>query len=187
MSDTIYIDNNMGGDGPTAVFVRGAAVIYTGLEVQTERDAPLLAEISRLCGLDFFREAPAVPLYGVPYITVFASDGRGGWFICREDLKDGAIYHIAPDLSIQYVLDWFGALLEESVRNPDWRREHLPGGPWPRLPEDPAGREALAKALRLPHPAPEKSEKTAPPRIFSSRAAAEKIFPIQDLWHAVTG
>lgn len=37
MSDTIYIDNNMGGDGPVAIFVRGAAVIYT---IRENRAAP---------------------------------------------------------------------------------------------------------------------------------------------------
>lgn len=189
MSDTIYIDNNTrNGDGPTGIILtRDAAVIYTGLEIQIERGALLLAEISRLCGLNFFQEdpKPAAPLYGVPCISVFASDGRGGWFVCRGDLEKEEIYFVTPELSVHPVADWFGALMEEAIRDPDWRRKRLPGGPWPRLPEDRAGRETLANALRFPRPAPGKSDTAEPPRIFPSRAEAEKVFPILDIWTAL--
>ncbi len=186
MQQTIYIDKSpSGSDGPIAFFSRDVNVVYTGLEVQTEENAPLLAELSRLCGLDFFQNAPALPLYGVPYITVFAADGRGGWLaVCGGCFEGSAVCHIAPDLSIRLVPECFSSLLAEAIRDPDWRQKRLPGGSWPRLPEDQAGRTKLAQALPLPlpRPTPEKPEKTEPPRVFPSRAAAEREFSIQDLW-----
>lgn len=185
IEQTIYIDQSEAClDGPIAIFARNAAVVYTGLKIQAERGTPLLSEISRLCGLDFFQSGsePAVPLYGVPCVTAFASDGTGGWFVCGGDWADGAIYHITPGLSAHFTANRFSALLEEALRDPDWRQKRLADGPWPQLPEDRAGREKLAKALRLPHPAPENPQKAEPPRIFSSRAEAEKAFSILDVW-----
>ncbi len=186
MKQTIYIDKNENGlDGPIAILMRDTAVVYTGLEIHTEYSTPLLAEISRLCGLNFFQSAPepAIPLYGVPYITVFATDGRDGWFAASSSsFEEHAIYHIAPDLSIRFVSEYLGSLLEEALQDPGWRQKKLPGSSWPRLPGDQACRAKLAQALHFPRPKPEKPEKIEPPQIFPSRAAAEKKFPIQDIW-----
>ena len=52
MSETVYIHRAPveGSDGPVGVVftTHGAAVVYTGLEVHTEKDAPLLEEIEAL-------------------------------------------------------------------------------------------------------------------------------------------
>lgn len=183
MPDTIYIDSLPATDGPTGIiFSNGIRAVYTGLEIQTETDSPLLAEISRLCGMDFFTQGqtPEIPLYGVPLLQVFASDGNSGWFATTGGCQDGPVYYIGRDLTVHPAAAYFGELLELAVSGPDWRGKHLPG-PWPRLPEDPAGRKKLAETLRLPTP------KSAPtpgklPRVFASRAEAEKTFPILDIW-----
>lgn len=183
MSNTIYIDKNTMPGALGLLFRQNVQIVYTGLEVQSEKDDPILSEISRLCGLDFFPEGrePEVPLYGVPYLWVFASDGRGGWLTGMKDSKDSPVYHIGPERSVRLVADHFAALLHLMVSDPDWRQKHLPGGPWPRLPEDKAGRRKLSESLCLPCPASDTSP-GAPPTVFSSREEAEKVFPIEDVW-----
>ena len=79
VGDTIYIDRGSGSDA--VLFLTGGGLsVCTGLEVCTEQDSPLLDEINRLCGLDFFREEQPLPLYGVPCLCVFARDSAGGCF-----------------------------------------------------------------------------------------------------------
>lgn len=99
MSETVYIHRAPveGSDGPVGVVftTRRAAVVYTGLEVHTEKDAPLLEEIEALCGLSFFRREQDLPLYGVPCLYVFAADGAGGVLACAGD-EEGPVYHIPP-------------------------------------------------------------------------------------------
>ena len=101
MSETVYIHRAPveGSDGPVGVVftTHGAAVVYTGLEVHTEKDAPLLEEIEALCGLTFFRREQDLPLYGVPCLYVFAADGAGGVLACAGD-EEGPVYHIPPSL-----------------------------------------------------------------------------------------
>lgn len=183
MGETIYL-HRQPNSGLGLLFTRGTTVIHTGLEVQTEDD-PLLEEISRLCGMDFFRgeQPPELPLYGVPYLWVFASDGRGGWFAGTEENKDGPVYYIDQNRCPHLVVASYRLLFDLIVFDPDWRRKHLPGGPWPRLPEDREGRRKLGEALRLPAPPPEELHlPDALPRVFASREEAERAFPIQDVW-----
>ena len=183
MADTIYIDKNtMPGAFGVTFSRQEITMVFTGLEVHTEKDEPILAEISRLCGLDFFSQEPEVPLYSVPCLQMFASDGRGGWLAGIEDLKDGPVYHIAQDRKIAFVTEHFSALFNMMVSDPDWRQKYLPGD-WPPLPEDRSGRQKLAEALHLPCPVPEEIEKTGTlPRVFASREEAAEEFPIQDIW-----
>lgn len=180
---TIYIDQSTMERAVGLINEQGTKVVYTGLEVTTEADGPLLAELSRLCGLDFFPNgaAPEVPLYAVPYLEVFASDGQGGWFAAARAGSDSTIYYITLDRTTHLVSEHRSAFLRLAVTNPNWRRKVLPGGPWPRLPEDPEGRKKLAETLSMP-PEKEGSVPDALPRIFSSRAEAEKEFPILDVW-----
>ena len=186
MSRTIYIDNTTtGGDGPTGIILdHGTKAVYTGLGIHTEQDDPAVAEIARLCGIRFFSgEAPEVPLYSVPYLEVLASDGQGGWFAMTQDHIRGPLYHIAPDRTARLVTEYYRNIFDLAIPDPDWRSERLPGGPWPRLPEDPEGRRKLAEAFKLPTPLPGRLYPLdMPPRLFASREEAEKAFPIQDLW-----
>lgn len=131
MAETIYIDAGP-SDGPSGIiFERETKVVYTGLEVLTEEEGPFLAEVSRLCGVHFFPrgQAPEVPLYAVPYLEVFASDGRGGWFAATSEGGDGPLYHIDRDRSVCLVSDCYRAFFNEMVSDPDWRQKRLPGGP----------------------------------------------------------
>ncbi|MDE7218148.1 MAG: hypothetical protein K2O45_00755, partial [Oscillospiraceae bacterium] len=185
MGKIIYIDKNMQNGAFGILFTQDIQIIYTGLEFHTEDDEALLAEISRLCGTEFFlrKQEPEISLYCVPYLEIFASDKRGGWFAMAQDGTSGPVYHIGPDLSLRLVTEYFGELLSLMVLDPDWRQKCLAGGPWPRLPEDPAGRKALAEMLHLPLPEQEQVKAPGPlPRVFVSRAAAEREFPIQDIW-----
>ena len=114
MSETVYIHRAPveGSDGPVGVaFTRRAAVVYTGLEVHTEKDAPLLEEIEALCGLSFFRREQDLPLYGVPCLYVFAADGAGGVLACAGD-EEGPVYHIPPSLLPHLAAPSIAALLE---------------------------------------------------------------------------
>lgn len=185
MAETIYIDAGP-SDGPTGIlFERETKVVYTGLEVLTEEESPFLAEVSRLCGVHFFPrgQAPEVPLYAVPYLEVFASDGRGGWFAATSEGGDGPLYHIDRDRSVCLVSDRYREFFNGILSDPDWRRKHLPGGPWPRLPEDPDGRKRLSEELGASNLEPEEAADPGPlPRVFASREEAEREFPILDMW-----
>ncbi|MDE7262850.1 MAG: GNAT family N-acetyltransferase [Oscillospiraceae bacterium] len=181
MGNTIYIDQNTMENAIGLILGRDTTAVYTGLEVRTETGHPVLAELSRLCGLDFFPQgaAPEVPLYAVPYLEVFASDGQGGWFAAHAG-RDSPIYYIAPDRSPHLAAEHRNAFFHLAVTDPDWRRKILPGN-WPRLPEDPEARKKLAETLSVP-PEKEASILDALPRVFPSRAEAEKEFPILDIW-----
>lgn len=184
MPDVIYIHKPSDGDGPTGViFTRDTRAVYTGTGIVTERSEPVVEEVSRLCGIRFFLgEAPEAPFYSVPYLEVFASDGRGGWFASTTESTGGPVYYIAPDRTAHLVTDCYRRLFDLTVPDPDWRQKILPGD-WPRLPEDRSGRRKLAELLRLPSSPPEEPPTPdAPPRLFPSRAEAEKVFPIRDIW-----
>ena len=182
---TIYIDQSSTEGALGIIFKREeeAAVIYTGLEVLTEKDAPIAAEFSRLCGVNFFPDEPEVPLYAVPLLEIFASDGQGGWFARTQDAGDGPIYHIAPDRTAHLTAADFPEWCRAMLSDPDWRRKRLPGN-WSRLPEDPEGRKKLAEALKTGRVSrQEKAHAPASlPELFASRAEAEKKYPIQDVW-----
>ncbi len=183
MSETVYIHRAPveGLDGPVGVVftTHGAAVVYTGLEVHTEKEAPRLEEIEALCGLTFFRREKDLPLYGVPCLYVFAADGTGGVLACAGD-EDGPVYHIPPSLLPHLAAPSIAALLETASADPDWREKCLAGGPWPRLPADPEGRAAIRRALGLPRPE-RPAAPAVPLRVFPSRAAAERVYPIQEM------
>ena len=184
MGEIIYVDKPSMGSALGVFFARDIKIVFTGLEVLTENDEAAVAEVSRLCGMGFFLQGqePDISLYSVPYLEIFASDGRGGWFAATEFSGDGLIYYIDRDRTPHLVADRPG-LLYSMVSDPDWRRKYLPGGPWPRLPEDPEGRKKLAEIFKLPASPPEKIYTSdALPRIFASREEAEKEFPIQNHW-----
>lgn len=187
MAETIYIDKTTMAGAIGLIFKREREVraVYTGLEVIKETDRTLASEISRLCGLDFFLkgDTPEVPLYAVPYLEVFASDGQGGWFAVTEAGGDSPLYHICSDRSVCPVSARYRSFFSEMLTDPDWRQKRLPGGLWPALPEDWAGRKKLAEKLGVPLSPPESAADPGPlPRVFASRAEAEKEFPIQDIW-----
>lgn len=186
MGKTVYIDRGSGGDGPIGIiFTEGTKVVDTGLSVLSERNGGLVSAVSKLCGVTFFLDGqvPEVPLYAVPYLEVFASDGTGGWFAATLEGGDGPLYHIGRNRCVCLVSDCYRAFWVEMISDPDWRRKHLPGGPWPRLPEDRAGREKLAAELGVPVPPPEKAAAPGPlPRVFASREEAEREVPILDIW-----
>lgn len=188
MSEYIYIDqNNSDTNGALGIIFSSHNIIPidTGFEVHTENPGELLDEISRLCGLYFLTDGQELPfpLYGVPYLSVFAVDRHSGVFASCQDMDDGEVCYITPDLTVRRIADWFGALLDTAIRDPDWRQKLLPNGPWPRLPEAPAEREKLAETLKLPRPAPEKPARDVPPpRVFASRVEAEKTLEILDIW-----
>lgn len=185
MVETIYIDAGP-SDGPTGIiFERETKAVYTGLSVLSEKNSGLVAEVSRLCGMAFFLdgEAPEVPLYAVPYLEVFAADGRGGWFAATSEGGDGPLYHIGRDRSVRLVSDCYREFFSGMLSDPDWRQRCLPGGPWPRLPEDPDGRKELAAKLGASVPSPGEAAGPGPlPRVFASREEAEREFPILDMW-----
>ena len=139
MGDTIYIDRGSGGDGPVAFLTRGVASVYTGLEVCTEQESPLLDEINRLCGLDFFREEQPLPLYGVPCLCVFARDSAGGCFAgVGAGLEGAPIFYIDSSRVPHPLAPSLAALLRMAVEDPDWRCKCLPacrrgrGTGWPQ-------------------------------------------------------
>ena len=137
MGEPIYIDRSHKGDGPIGIIFAGAArVIDTGLSVLSERKGGLVSEVSRLCGMTFFLDGqiPEVPLYAVPYLEVFASDGTGGWFAATSEGGDGPLYHIDRNRSVCLVSGCYRKFYNEMLSDPDWRQKRLPGGPWPRLP-----------------------------------------------------
>ena len=184
MGETIYVDKPSMGAALGVFFARNIQIVFTGLDVSTERDEAAAAEVSRLCGMDFFlqEQEPEISLYCVPYLEIFASDGQGGWFAVAETLRDGPVYYIDRDRT-PHLTTGRSRLFYYMVSDPDWRRKYLPGGPWPRLPEDPAGRKKLAEILNLPALPPEEIYMPdALPRVFSSREEAEKEFPIQNHW-----
>lgn len=185
MAETIYIDVGP-SDGPTGIiFERETKVVYTGLSVLSENNSGLVSEVSRLCGVTFFLDGhvPDIPLYAVPYLEVFASDGRGGWFAATSEGGDGPLYHIDRDRSVCLVSDCYREFFSGILSDPDWRQRCLPGGPWPRLPEDPEGRKKLAAELGASVPSPREAADPGPlPRVFASREEAEREFPILDMW-----
>ncbi len=186
MGEPIYIDRSHKGDGPIGIIFAGAArVIDTGLSVLSERKGGLVSEVSRLCGMTFFLDGqiPEVPLYAVPYLEVFASDGTGGWFAATSEGGDGPLYHIDRNRSVCLVSSCYRKFYNEMLSDPDWRQKRLPGGPWPRLPEDLEGRKKLAAELGAPvSPSGEAAAPGPLPQVFVSREAAEREFPIMDIW-----
>lgn len=113
MEKTIYIDLGR-DDGPTGILFRDpdVRVVHTGLEVHTEEDCPELKEAEGRCGLTFFRrerEAPA--LYGVPYLTAFASDRDGGIYAAVGDIGEGPIVRIGAGLTVTPAADSLDRLL----------------------------------------------------------------------------
>ena len=133
MAETIYIDSTAMDGAIGIIFERETKVVYTGLELLTEEDGPFLEEVSRLCGVHFLPggRTPEVPLYGVPCLEVFASDGQGGWFAMSNHLRKGAVCHIGRDLTVHLAAANRSELFNSMVADPDWRRKRLPGGPWP--------------------------------------------------------
>ena len=185
MAETIYIDRCSAGSSISVIFTQETEVIDTGLSISSERNRALAAEVSRLCGMSFLLEGQVleVPLYAVPYLEVFASDGRSGWFAATSEGGDGPLYHINRDRSVCLLSDCYRAFFNEMISDPDWRQKRLPGGPWPRLPEDPEGRKELAAELGAPVPSPKKTVEPGPlPRVFASREEAEREFPVLDIW-----
>ena len=185
MAETIYIDRCSAGSSISVIFTQETEVIDTGLSISSERNRALAAEVSRLCGMSFLLEGQVleVPLYAVPYLEVFASDGRSGWFAATSEGGDGPLYHINRDRSVCLLSDCYRAFFNEMISDPDWRQKRLPGGPWPRLPEDPEGRKKLAAELGAPVPSPKKTVEPGPlPRVFASREEAEREFPVLDIW-----
>ncbi|MBD5161832.1 MAG: GNAT family N-acetyltransferase [Oscillibacter sp.] len=185
---TIYIDHGT-MEGAFGLIFRQeeeVEVLFTGTQMLTENNISMVSEFSRLCGVNFFLEAPEVPFYSVPYLEVFASDGQNGWFAKTQDTSGGPIYFVAPDRRAHLVaedcLEWYRAMLSD----PDWRRKRLPGN-WSRLPEDPEGRKNLTEALNLDHVSqPKRKSKPYPlPELFTSRAEAEKKYPIMDIWNVL--
>ena len=189
MGKTIYIDQNT-MEGAVGIILKQeekVEVVFTGLEVLAEEAGPITAEFSRLCGVDFLLRGakPEVPLYAVPYLEIFAADGRGGWFGTPGGSHGPSrpVYYIAPErtacLLSEDSLAWYRTMLSD----PDWRQKLLPGT-WPRLPEDPEGRRKLADALKLEQvSAPEEQHEAYPlPELFASRAEAERKYPILDIW-----
>ena len=102
MAETIYIDRCSAGSSISVIFTQETEVIDTGLSISSERNRALAAEVSRLCGMSFLLEGQVleVPLYAVPYLEVFASDGRSGWFAATSEGGDGPLYHINRDRSV---------------------------------------------------------------------------------------
>ena len=128
-------------------------------------------------------QIPEVPLYAVPYLEVFASDGTGGWFAATSEGGDGPLYHIDRNRSVCLVSGCYRKFYNEMLSDPDWRQKRLPGGPWPRLPEDLEGRKKLAAELGAPvSPSGEAAAPGPLPQVFVSREAAEREFPILDIW-----
>ena len=184
MGETIYVDKPSMDGAIGIFFARDIQIVSTGLDISTERDEAVVAEVSSLCGIDFFLQghAPAISLYCVPFLEIFASDGQGGWFAVTEAWMDGPVYYIDRDRTPHLTSEW-SRLIHYIVFDPDWRRKHLPGGPWPRLPEDPERRKKLAELFELPASPPEETPTPGTlPYIFASREEAEKEFPIQDHW-----
>ena len=68
MGETIYVDKPSMGAALGVFFARNIQIVFTGLDVSTERDEAAAAEVSRLCGMDFFlqEQEPEIPLYCVP-------------------------------------------------------------------------------------------------------------------------
>ena len=99
MGERIYIDKSSTDGAFGVFFARDIQIVFTGLDVSTERDEAVAAEVSRLCGMDFFlrEQSPEISLYCVPYLEIFASDGQGGWFAVTETLRDGPVYYIDRD------------------------------------------------------------------------------------------
>lgn len=183
MAETIYIDHSNSAIG--IIFTRETKVVYAGLSVLSENNSGLVSDVSRLCGITFFLDGqvPEVPLYAVPYLEVFASDGRGGWFAATSEGGDGPLYHIDRGRSVCLVSDCYREFFSGILSDPDWRQRCLPGGPWPRLPEDPDGRKELAAQLGASVPLPREAvDPGPPPRVFASREEAEREFPILDMW-----
>lgn len=189
MGETVYIDSK-GADGAVGFIFEGepCQVVWTGTEAQVERrdknTAPLLDGLAHLAGVEMLEEAVPLPFYAVPILRVFARDGRGGWFASTEEYeRDSPVCHLAPDLSPRVVAPSFTAFLLRALTDPAWRSDLLPGGPWPSLPEAPAGCAELIAALKLE---PEETKVLPPPpRVFPSRRDAEAVFPIRDMWELV--
>lgn len=185
MDSVIYLNREKNA-GACLLLRAGTKLVYTGIGIHTEppEAEPLAEELERLGGLFMLRQGrePELSLYGVPWLEVFAADGGGGYFAAAEGLDEGPICWLPPDWSICLAANSFDQLVQMAVRDPDWRRKALPGVSWPRLPEDPAGRKALAAELRLPSGAAGGEKGTNLPRLFFSREEAEREFPIQDIW-----
>lgn len=189
MEQTVYIDQRTDGAVGLIFGSPPCQVVWTGVEVQTERrddkTALLLDGLTRLAGVEMLEADPALPFYAVPVLRVFARDGQGGWFAAAGEYdQEAPVCHLAPDLSVKVIASSFSAFLHRALTDPAWRAALLSGGPWPRLPEDPEGRTALIAALRLK--AGEAETAVSPtPQVFPSRQAAEAIFPIHDIWELV--
>ena len=185
MAETVYIDHGS-ADGPVALIYQEepGQIVWTGtaaqVEMRNERTAPLLDEVARLAGVAMLEEAPPLPFYAVPLLQMFARDGRGGWFASvGEYERESPVCHLDPSLSTRVIAPSFTAFFFLSLTDPAWRSALLPGGPWPRLPEDPSGRAALLDRLKLE---PEAAWLLPPPpQVFPSREEAEAVFPIHDL------
>lgn len=120
MEKTIYIDLGR-TDGPTGILFRNPdiKVVYTGLEIHTEKDCPELEEAERRCGLTFFRPgSPAPDLYGVPCITAFASDQDGGIYAAVGDIGKGPVVRVGGDLTVTPATDSLEQLLRGPARAP---------------------------------------------------------------------
>ena len=150
------------------------------MEKRNERTAPLLDEVARLAGVEMLEEDFPLPFYAVPLLQVFARDGRGGWFASMGEYeRESPVCHLDSSLSVQVIAPSFTLFLYRALTDPAWRPALLPGGPWPALPEDPAGCVALMDRLKLE--TGEAGPLPPPPRVFPSRAEAETVFPIHDL------
>lgn len=184
--EAIYIDQSTMESAVGLILKQRVEVVYTGLEVLKEDNSPTVAAFSRLCGVNFFLRgtAPEVPLYAVPYLEIFASDGQGGWFGTQGGShgQDRPVYYIAPDrgarLLAENIPGWYRAILSD----PDWRQKYLPGGPWPRLPDDSDGRQKLMEELKPDRVSQLEGTPYPLPELFASRAEAEKTYPILDFW-----
>lgn len=65
---------------------------------------------------------PKVDFYPVPSLTLFAHDGRGGYFAHDgRGLMEARIYFISPELECWYLAEDFRAFVRMVIFEPDWK------------------------------------------------------------------
>ena len=121
--EKLYIDMESGDRVPE---IEGKEVIPAGKQFDAfvmtcEENGFTSLQRKRGINLIFEGMIPKVAFYPVPSLTLFAHDGRGGYFAHGGKGLESAIYFVSAELECWYLAENFRTFVQMMVFEPDWK------------------------------------------------------------------
>ena len=121
--EKLYIDMESGDRVPE---IEGKEVIPAGKQFDAfvmtcEENGFTSLQRKRGINLIFEGMIPKVAFYPVPSLTLFAHDGRGGYFAHGGKGLESAIYFVSAERECWYLAENFRTFVQMVVFEPDWK------------------------------------------------------------------